>query len=39
MDFLIIWALVLGMLVVPGLINYFVNRYYAPATSSIVVLR
>ncbi len=30
MEFLITWAIVLGLIVVPGLINYFVNRYYTP---------
>ncbi len=31
MEFLITWAIVLGLIVVPGLINYFVNRYYTPS--------
>lgn len=30
MEFFITWALILGLLVVPGLINYYVNRYYTP---------
>ena len=30
MDFLITWAIVLGLFVVPGLINYFVSRYVTP---------
>ena len=30
MDFLITWAIVLGLIVVPGLINYFANRYVTP---------
>ena len=34
MEFFITWSLALGLLVVPGLINYFVNRYFtAPGTS------
>lgn len=34
MEFFITWALVLGLLVVPAMTNYFVNRYYAnPGTS------
>ena len=35
MELFITWSLVLGLLVVPGLINYFVNRYYAPPGSSL----
>lgn len=31
MEFFITWSLVLGLLVVPGLINYYVGRYYTPA--------
>ena len=30
MEFLITWAIILGLIVVPGLINYYVNLYYAP---------
>ncbi len=30
MEFFITWALILGLLVVPALINYYVNRYYTP---------
>ena len=33
MEFFITWALILGLLVIPGLINYFVNRYYSPSGS------
>lgn len=35
MDFFITWSLALGLLVVPGLINYFVNRYYTPPGTSM----
>ena len=35
MEFFITWSLALGLLVVPGLINYFVNRYYSPPGSSM----
>ena len=35
MEFFITWSLVLGLLVAPGLVNYFVNRYYAPPGSSL----
>jgi hypothetical protein len=34
-EFLITWALALGLLVVPALTNYFVNRYYATPGSSL----
>ena len=35
MDFFITLALILGVLIVPGLINYYVNRYFtSPGTSS-----
>ena len=35
MDFFIALALILGVLIVPGLINYYVNRYCtSPGTSS-----
>ena len=35
MDFFIALALILGVLIVPGLINYYVNRYFtSPGTSS-----
>ncbi len=30
MEFFITWSLILGLLVVPGLINYYVSRYYTP---------
>ena len=30
MEFFITWALILGLLVVPGLINYYVNSYFSP---------
>ena len=33
MEFLITSALVLGMLVVPGLMNYYANRYVTPPES------
>jgi hypothetical protein len=33
-EFFITWALVLGLIVAPGLVNYFVNRYYMPAHTS-----
>lgn len=35
MEFFITWALVLGLLVVPGLINYYANRYYADPGSTL----
>ena len=35
MEFFITWSLILGLLVVPGLINYFVNRYYSPPGTSM----
>jgi hypothetical protein len=35
MEFFITWSLALGLLVVPGLINYFVNRYYTPPGTSM----
>lgn len=35
MEFFITWALVLGFIVAPGLINYFVSRYYTPAATSM----
>jgi hypothetical protein len=34
-EFFITWSLILGLLVVPGLINYFVNRYYSPPGTSM----
>jgi hypothetical protein len=34
-EFFITWSLVLGLLVVPGLVNYFVSRYYTPPGASI----
>ena len=30
MEFFITWAFVLGLIVAPGLVNYYVNRYYTP---------
>ena len=34
MEFLITWALALGLIVAPGLVNYYVNRYYSsPGTT------
>ncbi len=35
MEFFVTWSLVLGLLVVPGLVNYFVNRYYSPPGSAL----
>ena len=35
MEFFITWAIVLGLIVVPGLINYYVNRYYTPAGTAL----
>ena len=35
MEFFITSALILGLLVVPGLINYYVNRYYTPAATTM----
>ena len=35
MEFFITWSLALALLVVPGLINYFVNRYYTPPGTSM----
>ena len=34
MEFFITWALILGLLVVPALVNYYVNRYYTPPGTS-----
>ncbi len=34
MDFFITSAIVLGLFVVPGLINYYVNRYYTPSATA-----
>ena len=34
MEFFITWALILGLLVFPALVNYFVNRYYSPPGTS-----
>ena len=34
MDFFITSAFVLGLFVVPGLINYYVNRYYTPSATT-----
>ena len=38
MEFFVTWALALGLLVVPGLVNYYVNRYYTPAGSFVPTL-
>ncbi len=35
MEFFITWALILGLLVAPALVNYFVNRYYSPPGKSL----
>ena len=35
MEFFITLAIVLGLIVVPGLINYYVNRYYTPAGTTL----
>jgi hypothetical protein len=29
-EFFITWALILGLLVVPGLVNYYTNSYFSP---------
>jgi ABC-type Fe3+ transport system permease subunit len=29
-EFFITWALILGLVVMPAMTNYFVNRYYSP---------
>ena len=34
MEFFVTWALILGLLVFPALVNYFVNRYYSPPGTS-----
>jgi hypothetical protein len=34
-DFFITWALALGLIVAPGLVNYYVNRYYSPPGTSM----
>jgi hypothetical protein len=34
-EFFITWALALGLLIVPAMVNYFVNRYYTPPGSSM----
>jgi hypothetical protein len=34
-EFFITWALVLGLLVVPALVNYYVNRYFSPPGTSM----
>ncbi len=34
MEFFITLAFVLGLFVVPGLINYYVNRYYTPSATT-----
>jgi hypothetical protein len=33
-EFFITWALILGLFVVPALVNYYVNRYYTPPGTS-----
>jgi hypothetical protein len=35
MEFFITWALILGLLVAPAMVNYFVNRYYSPPAKSL----
>ncbi len=35
MEFFITWAIVLGLIVVPGMLNYFVNRYYTPPGATL----
>jgi hypothetical protein len=35
MEFFITWALILGLLVVPAMVNYFVNRYYSQPSKSL----
>lgn len=35
MEFFIATSFILGLLVVPGLINYYVNRYFMPPGSSV----
>jgi hypothetical protein len=35
-EFFITWALILGLLVVPALVNYYVNRYFTPPGTSHV---
>ncbi len=35
MEFFVTWALVLGLVVVPAMVNYFVNRYYSPPGTSV----
>ncbi len=35
MEFFSTLAIVLGLIVVPGLINYYVNRYYTPAGTAL----
>ena len=35
MEFFITWAIILGLIVVPGLFNYYVNRYYTPQGESL----
>ena len=34
MEFFITWALILGLVVIPAMTNYFVNRYYSPQGTS-----
>jgi hypothetical protein len=34
-EFFITWALILGLLVFPALVNYFVNRYYSQPSKSL----
>ncbi len=35
MEFFITWAIALGFIVVPGLINYYINRYYTPPGTAL----
>lgn len=35
MEFFITWSVVLGLLIVPGLVNYYANRYFAVPGSSM----
>jgi len=34
-EFFITWALILGLIVAPAMVNYFVNRYYSPLGKSL----
>ena len=35
MEFFITWALILGLLVVPGLVNYYANSYFSPPNAAL----